>query len=102
MRLTFMLTAMLFAMPAVSSPAQQSGAANPEAPGGADASVIEGRHHQPSAAEIERRERATGESEQAIRAHARQQDKVIDDLYKELMTPVPSRERSGAAVDPAQ
>lgn len=96
MRITLVLASLWLAMNAGTSLAQQQVAGNPEPPSGA-AGPAEGRHHQPSAAEIDRRERATGESDQAIREHARRQDKVIDDLYKELMTPVPSGGRSSSA-----
>ena len=64
--------------------------------------VIEGRHRQPTPAEIESRQRAQGESAKAMQERLRKQDQAIDELYKELMKPVPSRELSGQSGQPAQ
>jgi hypothetical protein len=52
--------------------------------------VVDGRHRQPTEAEIKAREHAEGESATAIEQRNRQEDQVINDLYKELMKPVPS------------
>jgi hypothetical protein len=57
--------------------------------------VVESHHRQPTETEVEARERAEGESAKAIQERNRKEDHVIDDLYKELMTPVPLNERSG-------
>jgi hypothetical protein len=46
--------------------------------------VVNGRHRQPTKAEIERRERASGESAASIEGRDRRKDKQVDDLYKEL------------------
>lgn len=57
--------------------------------------VIGGRHRQPTESEVQSRQQVEGQSAKAIQQRNRDEDKTIDDLYKELMTPVPSREQSG-------
>jgi hypothetical protein len=73
---------------------QQNTAAQPPEDGWAGPTV-DWRHRQPTRAEIEGRVRAEGESKKAVQERNRQADQTIDELYKELMTPVPSRELSG-------
>ena len=94
--------ALLWLLLSAASPLAQQNAGKPEPHSGSVGPVIDGRHRQPTAAEIESRERAEGRSAQAAQARAREQNKVIDDLYKELMTPVPSGAKSGQATGTAQ
>jgi hypothetical protein len=64
--------------------------------------IVGGRHRQPTPAEIEARQRAAGQSAKAIEERRRKEDKTIDDLYKQLVTPAPSSERSGEQGQPAR
>jgi hypothetical protein len=100
MRSAYLLASLCLAFSAPVSVAQQNRPPSQEAPSGTAGPVVDGRHRQPSAAEIESRERAGSASEKAIQDRARQDDKAIDDLYKELVTPVPPREQSGQSGEP--
>jgi hypothetical protein len=64
--------------------------------------VVQGRHRQPTPGEIQARERAQGESEKAIQEQRRKEDQTIDELYKELMKPVPKNEMSGQSGQPSR
>jgi TolA-binding protein len=57
--------------------------------------VVGGRHRQPTPAEVQARQQAEGQTAKTIEQRNRDQDKTIDDLYNELMKPVPSRDMSG-------
>ena len=103
MRIAYPLAILCIALSVAPSMAQE--AAPVERPGEWTGPVVGGRHRQPTDAEIQARQRAEGASPQALQQRSREQDKVIDDLYKELMTPVPSGkpgERSGDLGQPAR
>jgi hypothetical protein len=77
------------------SPSGQGSQTNPPSQSEWTGPVVGGRHRQPTPAEIQARERAEGESKKAIQQRDRQEDKTIDELYKELMKPVPSSGQPG-------
>lgn len=72
-----------------------SGQANPPPQSEWSGPTVGWRHRQPTPAEIEARERAQGESKKSIQQRDRQEDKTIDELYKELTRPVPSSGQPG-------
>lgn len=96
MRFAFSLVVTGIVLAASSPMAQETWPANPPAADdGQLGPVVGGRHRQPTEAEVEARERAEGESARAIEKRDRQEDKTIDDLYKELTKPAPLGAPSG-------
>jgi hypothetical protein len=59
--------------------------------------VVNGRHRQPTEAEIRARERAEGQATPALQQRNREESKDVDDLYKELTTPLPPLTEQGGA-----
>lgn len=100
MRFAYPLAVLGIVLSAATPMAQEVKPADPPASAPASAGewtgpIVGGRHRQPTEAEVEARQRAEGESAKAIQERSRKEDKVIDDLYKKLMTPVPPDEQSG-------
>jgi hypothetical protein len=97
MRLAYPLAVLVIVLTTAFAMAQEAQpTAPPPAAGDWNGPVVGGRHRQPTQSEVQSRQQADGQSAQAIQQRNRDEDKTIDDLYKELMTPVPSGERSGA------
>ena len=101
MRSAYALAVLWIFLNAAPALAQQDTPAKPP-DSGWTGPVVEGRHRQPTPGEIESRERAEGESKKAIQERQRQEDQTIDELYKELMKPVPGREMSGQSGQPSR
>lgn len=59
--------------------------------------VVDGHHRQPTKAEIRARQRAEGESTRAQQQLNREESKDVDELYKELTTPLPPLTDQGGA-----
>jgi hypothetical protein len=95
MRFAYPLAVLGIVMTTASPMAQEAKPADPPAVNDWTGPVVGGRHRQPTTAEVQARQQADGESAKTIEQRNRDEDKTIDDLYKELMTPVPSGERSG-------
>lgn len=71
--------------------------APPPATGDLPGPVVNGRHRQPTQAEIQARQRAEGESSPTLKNRNREENKDVDDLYKELTTPLPPLTDQGGA-----
>jgi hypothetical protein len=102
MRLAYPLAVLGIVLTAASPMAQETRPADQPAASEWIGPVVGGRHRQPTEAEIQARQRAEGRSAQATTQRERQEDNAINELYKELMAPVPSGERSGEPERPAQ
>ena len=100
MRFAYPLAILTLLLRPTSAMAQEAKPADPPAVSDWTGPVVGGRHRQPTTAEIQARQQAEGSSAKTIAQRNRDQDKTIDELYKELMTPVPSGERSGDTGQP--
>ena len=100
MRFMYPLAVLGLVLTATAAMAQQAQSPTPPPASDGMGPVVGGRHRQPTPAEIQARQQAEGQSAKTIQQRNRDQDKTIDDLYKELMTPVPSREMSGEQGQP--
>jgi hypothetical protein len=101
MRSAYALAVLWVFLSTASAIAQQNTPAKPPEDGW-EGPVVDWRHRQPTEAEVQARERAEGESKKAIQERDHQEDQTIDELYKELMTPVPGGEMSGESEQKAR
>lgn len=69
----------------------------PPALGDLPGPVVDGRHRPPTQAEIRLRQRAEGELTPDLQQRNRAESKSVDELYKELTTPLPPLSGQGGA-----